>query len=236
VWTPTAVARVEGTHFVVEFSPQPYVTHVRVLDGSVRVFNPFIPSAAPVLVSPGCYTTVAYNAAPVATAPMSYGQFKKLQPLVGPQYYHEYEVKFKVNPDEMTLDAPLVVVPVVSATVFVPLGPPLPVGPHGRLIVPGPFFLPPGPPVPLPGGSRGGVIAPPLPPGPGMPLPRASHRGITAATPPLPPAPPIHALEKRDRVVAPAPGGPMPEPHRGIVKAAHGGGGNGKGRQKDNKR
>jgi|GEM_PF-6785567 hypothetical protein len=213
VWTPTALARAEGTHFVVEFSPQPYVTHVRVLDGSVRVFNPFLPSAPPVLVSPGCYTTVAYNAAPVATAPMNYGQFKKLQPLVGPQYYHEYEVRFKVNPDEMTLDAPLVVVPIVSATVFVPLGPPMPFGPHGRLIVPGPFLLPPGPGMPLPGVSRGGVPAPPLPPGP-----------------------PIHPMAKKGRVVAPGPIVPIPVPHPGVAKAAHGGGGNGKGRQKGDKR
>jgi hypothetical protein len=227
VWTPTAVAHAEGTHFVVEFSPQPYVTHVRVLDGRVSVFNPFLPSAPPVLVSPGCYTTVAGNAAPVAVAPMNYGQFKKMQRLVGPRYYHDYEITFKISPDEMALDAPIVVVPIVPVPVFLPPGPPLPLGPHGRLMVSGPFLLPvPG--MPLPHASHGGLIAPvpPLPPGPGMPLPRAPHGRMIA---PVPPGPPIPSRSAKGRVVAPSPIGPIPVPRKGIVvRAGHAGGGNGK--------
>jgi hypothetical protein len=256
VWTPTAVAHAEGTHFTVVFSPQPYVTNVRVLDGRVRVFNPFLPSAPQVFVAPGCYTTVAYNAAPVAAAPMNYGQFKKMQRLLGPRYYHDYEKRFRIDPEIMVLDAPIVVVPIVSAPVFIPV-----VrehhGPHGRLEVSAPFLLPPGPGMPLP--------VPPIAPIPGMPvpgmvpMPHAPHAGLMAPIPPgvppmmppkaprggmippvspLPPGmpvPPVPGPGMRG-MVAPGPIGPVPVPHGRIVNAGRGNGDNGQGGDDDGKK
>jgi FecR protein len=244
IWTPTAVAHAEGTDFVVAFSPQPYVTNVRVLDGRVRVFNPFMPSAPQVLVSPGCYTTVACDEAPVAPAPMNCGQFKKMQHLLGPRYYHDYETKFKINPDEMPLDAPIVVVSITATPMFLPPSPPLPLGPHGR---PGPFLLPPGPGMSLPRASHGGMVAhvQALPPGPGvMPLPHTPHGDMTAQKPPLPPGFPTPQLPKASRIAAPSPAGSVPSPHGEMSKVGHGGGnekgGNhdegGKGKHKGNKK
>ncbi len=242
VWTPTAVAHAEGTNFIVAFSPQPYVTNVRVLDGRVRVFNPFVPAAPQVLVTPGCYTTVASNAGPDAAAPMNCGQFKKMQPLLGPRYYNEYETRFKINPEEMPVDAPIVVVSIVSGPVFLPPGPPLPLGPHGR---PGPFFLLPGPGMPLPRAPHGSMIAPvpPFPPGPGMALPRAPHGRMIAPVPPLPPGPemalpraphgsitaaaPNRQQPKASHSAAPSPAGAIVSPRGGIANVVHGGGGKG---------
>lgn len=216
VWTPTAVAHAEGTHFVVEFAPQPYITNVRVLDGRVRVFNPFMPSAPQVYVSPGCFTKVGYNAGPVAAAPMNYGQFKKMQRILGPRYYHDYEVRFKIDPDAMVVDAPIVVVP-VGVPMFLP-PPPMHMGPHGRAFFPAPFLLPPGPGMPLPRGPHPGMIAPmmPLPPGPGMPLPHPGHGGMMAPMPPGAPVPPM-----------PGPGrmivhGPIGTPHGEVFRADRG--------------
>ncbi len=236
VWTPTAVAHAEGTHFIVTFSPQPYVTNVRVLDGRVRVFNPFVPSAPQVFVVPGCFTTVAYNAAPAAAAPMSYGQYKKMQPLLGPRYYHVYEARFKIDPVVMALDAPIVMVPVITPPLYIPPVPRMHHGPHGRLIVEAPFLLPPGPGLPLPGVPLPGEM--PFPqsmPHPGMmpvphavphpdvvfsathgrsigpippmvPQPHFPHGGMSA---PVPPGAPVHPFSG----VAPSPIGPIPVPH-----------------------
>jgi FecR protein len=212
VWTPTAVAHAEGTHFIVEFAPQPYVTNVRVLDGRVRVFNPFMPSAPQVLVAPGCFTRVGYNAAPAAEAPMNYGQFKKMQRMLGPRYYHDYEVRFRINPDVMVLDAPIVVMP-VGVPLFLP-PPPMRMGPHGRAFFPAPFLLPPGPGMPLPRGPFPGMMAPAPPMPSGMPHP--SHGGMIAPMPPGAPSPP-----------PPGPGrmimhGPIGPPHGEIFRAGRG--------------
>jgi hypothetical protein len=199
VWTPTAAAHAEGTHFIVTFTQQPYVTHVRVLDGRVRVFNPFLPTAPPVLVPPGCYTTVSYNAAPVPVAAMNYGQFKKMQRILGPRYYSNYETEFRINPEQMTMDAPIVVVPILPPLAFFPPPPGFHHGDHGRMMMPAPFLLPPGPGMPFPPAPHGGMFPPPLP---GMPpVPQAAHGGMA---PPMPR--PVH-------MVAPSPFGPVPVVH-----------------------
>jgi hypothetical protein len=220
VWTPTAVAHAEGTQFTVAFSPQPYTTQVRVLDGRVRVFNPFLPSAPPVFVSPGCYTTVGYNAAPVAAVPMNYGQFKKMQRVLGPRYYHDYEVRFHINPEVMVLDAPIVVVPIIPPPMFFPPGPPMPRGPHGFFVA-APFLLPPGPGMPLPRGPHGGMISPVPPMPPGLPFPPSPGMAL-----------PLH---RAGRVVAPGPGPmrPMPAPHGQVFKVERSRGGTGHGDEGD---
>jgi hypothetical protein len=248
VWTPTAVAHAEGTHFSVTFSPQAYSTNVHVLDGRVRVYNPFMPSAPQVMVSPGCFTTVAYNAGPSATAPMNYGQFKKMERVLGPRWYHDYGVRFNVDPDQMPLDAPIVVVPVITAPLFFPPVPPLPRGPHGRFVVQGPFLLPPGPGMPLPERRsvafaasgfpapgmppmpsmprHGGVLVPPAPPGPGrLPAPPGSGR---MPSPPMPGH--VH-------MVAPRPVAPL-APHAPIMAkvAVHGGNGGHQGGNHDHEK
>jgi hypothetical protein len=210
VWTPTAAAHAEGTHFIVSFMPGPYVTHVRVLDGRVRVFNPFLPTAPPVLVPPGCYTTVSYNAAPVPVAAMNYGQFKKMQRILGPRYYDNYQREFRINPEQMEMDAPIVVVPILPPPVFFPPPPGFHHGDHGRVFMPAPFLLPPGPGMPFPPAPHGGMFPPP-PPLPGMPpVPHAVHGGMT---PPMPPRPPMPSMPRPVHMVAPSPFGPVPVVH-----------------------
>jgi hypothetical protein len=203
VWTPTAVAHAEGTYYSVGFSAQPYATTVRVLDGKVRVFNPLLPSAPQVLVAPGCFTRVAYNAGPIAAAPMNYGQFRKMQPMLGPEYYHDCEIRFRIRPEEMALDAPIVVVP-IGVPLFLP-PPPMPMGPRGRLFFPAPFFLP---------------------PPPGMPLPREAH-GVMMAPVPLPPMP------DEKRVVTHVRPKAVHEPHGPVMKVMHGAPENERGHHED---
>jgi hypothetical protein len=182
VWTPTAVAHAEGTQFVVIFSPQPYTTNVRVLDGNVHVFNPFIPPVAPVFVTPGYYTIVGHNIAPIAIRPMNYGQMKKMRPLINDDDYRVYEKRFRLPSVESNVDVD------EPITVVVPVMPPPPnfqviVSPFGMPIhrqhvnvaLPTPRAILP-PPVPF--------LLPPLP----MP---PHHSGIVVTSMPGPFPPPI---------------------------------------------
>lgn len=244
VWTPTAVAHAEGTHFGVTFTLQPYVTNVRVLNGHVRVYNPFLPSAPQVVVAPGCYSTVAYDAGPAAAAPMNVGQLKKMERVLGPRYYHEYVTTFRIDPDHMEQDAPIVVVPIVAPPIFLPpIPPPMPGGPRGRIIVSGPFLLPPPPPgMPLPRMARGGVPLPPPPLAP--PMPYVRHGVAPLPPPPLPPpGMPLPPTPRQAHLVAPVGRPPVMVPHARIVpvptpppalmmKAAHGHGGGNEGQGK----
>lgn len=110
VRTPTAEADAEGTHFFVFFAPVPFITHVKVLHGRVRVCNPLLPLAPPVIIVPGFFTTVRMRIAPQPPVPLNYGQFKKMQRMLGPRRYDFYAKHFKVG-HGMALTAPLVPVP-----------------------------------------------------------------------------------------------------------------------------
>jgi hypothetical protein len=106
VVTPTAVAAVRGTHFLVVFTPGVAVTHVNVLDGRVWVHNPLL-LAPPVVLLPGFFTAVAFRALPHGPKPIPYGQFKKMARVLGPKGYKKYTRKFKIKPG-MGIHAPIV--------------------------------------------------------------------------------------------------------------------------------
>jgi hypothetical protein len=130
---------------------------------------------------------------------MNYRQFKKMQRIIEPRRYQNYEREFKINPDEMAMDAPIVTVSINTPPIFLP--PPLPRGPHGRIVMTSPFLLP---------------------PGPGMPLPRPPHGGMIAPMPPLPPGLPLPPLPGPGRIVVSGPVGPMPAPHDRFFKVERG--------------
>jgi hypothetical protein len=135
---------------------------------------------------------------------MNYGQFKKMQRILGPRYYDNYQREFRINPEQMAMDAPIVVVPILPPPVFFPPPPGFHHGDHGRVFMPAPFLLPPGPGMPFSPAPHGGMFPPP-PPLPGMPpVPHAVHGGM---------APPMPSMPRPGHVVAPSPFGPVPVVH-----------------------
>jgi len=208
VWTPTSVVHAEGTEFTVVFSPQPYTTNVKVLDGRVYVINPFMPPTPPVYVSPGYYTIVSYNAVPIAVKPINYGQFKKMQQVIGDDY-PVYERKFKIQP-VMDMDDP------IEVSVPVMVSPPSP--PDVQIVVT-PFLLPPGPGMPvlrdrsfpyIPHHERVVVSGPVVPLPPMLPPPPRGRIMVSGPAVSLPPVPPMLPPLPRGRIVAP--GLPLPPP------------------------
>ena len=98
VRTPTSVTTVKGTHFLVFFAPVPFVTHVNVFKGSVKVWNPFVPPLPPVVVVPGFFTTIALLHAPIEPIMLNYGQMKKYERILGPSHFKYYNKHLRLAP------------------------------------------------------------------------------------------------------------------------------------------
>jgi hypothetical protein len=95
VRTPTAEASVEGTVFLVRYSPRARLSRVHCLEGKVRVINPLIAPAPPLMVVPGFATAVAFRAAPDRPVHIPPGQWKRLKRMLPHPLYVRYSQKFK---------------------------------------------------------------------------------------------------------------------------------------------
>jgi hypothetical protein len=97
VRTPTAVADVKGTFFWVAFRRRTRTTHINVLSGRVRVFNPRFRKRAPVIIMPGFFSFIVWGSPPCHPKKLNYGQWKKMHRIMPPGHYKKYSHKFKIK-------------------------------------------------------------------------------------------------------------------------------------------
>jgi len=91
-----AVAKIEGTFFIVSYHAKHKKSHVNVMAGKVWVKNPHTAKGF-VVVHPGYYTLILWGKPPRKPIKLNYGQWKKYHRLTGPRVYKFYGNKFKIK-------------------------------------------------------------------------------------------------------------------------------------------